>query len=349
MPKHPSHKHQLFPCGSNSRGVLRCERLSLLLWLFSLGAASGQSVVLYLRGGDRITGTIVSESTNRVVLSTKWAKEVVVPAGEILKREAAPAPTEAKSGGVKPVGPAIGALTNAAPRPATAAVSGPLPPLKPKAPTHLSGEAQVGADLVFSERKRQLYSGRFKATYAYDHFRNLFDYTFAYGKTDGLVSDNRMFGTAKTDYDLNKRLYVYNLGGGGYDEVRKIDLHYEFGPGVGYRLVKLTNLVLNAEAGANYQAEYRSDDTKKELFFFRFAENSAWAINGRFSVDEKFEFFPRVEDFEKYRFRFESNLRCGLLSNLAFVVTVLDQYDTQPAHSVAQNDLQLRSSISVKF
>jgi hypothetical protein len=228
-------------------------------------------------------------------------------------------------------------------------VSGPLPPLKPKAPTHLSGEAQVGADLVFSERKRQLYSGRFKATYAYDHFRNLFDYTFAYGKTDGLVSDNRMFGTAKTDYDLNKRLYVYNLGGGGYDEVRKIDLHYEFGPGVGYRLVKLTNLVLNAEAGANYQAEYRSDDTKKELFFFRFAENSAWAINGRFSVDEKFEFFPRVEDFEKYRFRFESNLRCGLLSNLAFVVTVLDQYDTQPAHSVAQNDLQLRSSISVKF
>src|ERR1051326_2719520 len=81
MPKHPSHKHQLFPCGSNSRGVLRCERLSLLLWLFSLGAASGQSVVLYLRGGDRITGTIVSESTNRVVLSTKWAKEVVVPAG----------------------------------------------------------------------------------------------------------------------------------------------------------------------------------------------------------------------------------------------------------------------------
>src|ERR1043166_5272448 len=127
MPKHPSHKHQLFPCGSNSRGVLRCERLSLLLWLFSLGAASGQSVVLYLRGGDRITGTIVSESTNRVVLSTKWAKEVVVPAGEILKREAAPAPTEAKSGGVKPVGPAIGALTNAAPRPGTAAVSGPLP------------------------------------------------------------------------------------------------------------------------------------------------------------------------------------------------------------------------------
>src|ERR1051325_3861833 len=318
MPKHPSHKPQPLRCRNDYTWLF------FLIYFASLTMASAQSVALYLRGGDRITGTIISEDTNRVVLTTKWAKELVVPLGEILKREALAGP-QVKPGEAKPT-PAIGALTNAAPRPGTAGVSGPLQPVKPKSTTHLSGEAQVGVDLVFSQRKRQLYSGRFKATYAYEHFRNLFDYTFAYGKTDGLVSDNRMFGTAKTDFDLSKRLYLYNLGGAGYDEIRKIDLHYEFGPGVGCRLLKLTNLVLKTEVGANYQAEYRSDDTKSELFYYRLAENSAWAINGRFSVDEKFEFFPRVEDLAKYRFRFESNLRCGLLSNLAFVVTVVDQY-----------------------
>jgi len=66
-------------------------------------------------------------------------------------------------------------------------------------------------------------------------------------------------------------------------------------------------------------------------------------------VDEKFEFFPRVDEWEKYRLRFESNLRYALLANLSFVVTVLDQYDTQPALTVTKNDLQLRSSISLKF
>jgi len=316
--------------------------LFLALLFLSLGTALAQPVILQLRGGDRITGTIISEDTNRVVLTNKWAREIVVPIGEIVKREPLLAPA-------KPSPPMVGALTNSAPRPGTALVSGPLPPIKPKSPKHWTGEAQVGTDLVFSEKQRQLYSGRAKVNYLYEHFRNLFDYTFAYGKTDGILSDNRMYGSSKTDFDLGQKIYVYNLGGAGYDQVRKIDLRYEIGPGLGYHLVKLTNFVLNTELGVNYQAQYQSDHTQTELFFYRLAENSAWAINGRFSVDEKFEFFPRVEDWGKYRFRFESNLRYALISNLSFLVTVLDQYDTQPATAVTKNDLQLRSSISLKF
>jgi hypothetical protein len=303
------------------------------------------ATVLQLRGGDRITGTITAEDSTRVIVSNKWSKEIVVPLAEISKRE----PLSAKPSEAKPAGPAMGSLTYSAVRPGTAAVSGPLPSTKPKSTHHWAGEAQFGADLVLSERKRQLYSGRFKVSYGYNQFKNVFDYNFAYGKTDGLLSDNRMAGFAKTDFDLDPRLYVYNLGGAGYDQIRKIDLRYEFGPGVGYRAVKLTNFVLNTECGINYQAQYQSDDTQTELFFFRLAENAAWAINGRFSVDEKFEFFPRVDEWEKYRFRFESNLRYALLGNLAFVVTVLDQYDTQPALNVMRNDLQLRSSVSLKF
>jgi len=323
--------------------------LCLAIWMLLIGSVFAQPVVLYLRGGDRITGTITSENTNRVVLLTKWAGEVVVPVAEILKRETLPATPQVKAVEGKPAttSPPAG-LGNSAPRPGTALVSGPLPPTKPK-PKSLSGEAQVGVDLVFSEKQRQLYSGRFKVAYVYDLFRNLFDYSFAYGKTDGLVSDNRMFGSSKTDFDLGKRIYVYNLGGAGYDEVRKIDLRYELGPGVGYHLIKRTNLVLNTELGVNYQAQYQSDNTQTELFLYRVAENSSWAVNGRVTVDEKFEFFPRIEDWLKYRFRFESNLRYALLGNLAFVVTVLDQYDTQPATKVSNNDLQLRSSVTVKF
>ena len=310
--------------------------------------SAAQPVMLHLRGGDRLTGVIISENTNRVVLSTKWAKEVIVPAGEILKREPLPIAPESKTGEAK-MPPPTATLTNSAPRPGTAVIAGPLAPIKPKPPHHWSGEAQVGVDLVFSERQRQLYSGRLKVGYVYERFRNLFDYNFAYGKTDGLLSDDRMFGSAKTDFDLGRRFYVYNLGGAGFDKVRKIDLRYELGPGLGYHLVKRTNFVLNTEVGINYQAQYQSDNTKTELFYYRLAEYSTWTINGRFSVDEKFEMFPRVDNWEKYRFRFESNLRYTLLSNLAFLITIVDQYDTQPAAGVAKNDLQLRSSISVKF
>jgi putative salt-induced outer membrane protein YdiY len=321
---------------------------ALGIWLAGFTSGWAQPVILYLRSGDRLSGTIIYKDTNGVILATPWAKEIVVPATEILKRET-PTASEAKAGQGKPAGPAFGALTNIDVRPGTLAVSGPLPPVKPNPPKHWGGEAQVGADMVFSERNRQLYSGRFKLTYAYNHFRNLFDCNFAYGKTDGLLSDDRAYGSCKTDYDLSPRTYVYNLGGVGFDKIRKIDLRYEIGPGMGYRVIKLTNFVLNAELGNNYQAQYNSDNTKSELFFYRLAENSTWTVNGHLSVDERVEFFPRVDLSESYRCRFESNFRYALVNHLAFVVTVMDQYDTQPAQGVAKNDLQLRSSISFKF
>src|SRR5580765_2676415 len=44
-------------------------------------------VVLSLRGGDRISGVITAEDTSRVVVTTRWAREVVVPLAEILKRQ----------------------------------------------------------------------------------------------------------------------------------------------------------------------------------------------------------------------------------------------------------------------
>ena len=144
-------------------------------------------------------------------------------------------------------------------------------------------------------------------------------------------------------------MYVYDAAGAGYDEIRKIDHRFAIGPGLGYHLLKLTNFVVNTEAGFNYQAEYRTDDTQTENFYLRLAEQVGWKINTRFSLDEKFEFFPQVENFSQYRFRLESSLKYHLNQNLFLSLTLLDQYDTSPAPGVPQNDLQIRSSIGVKF
>ena len=158
-----------------------------------------------------------------------------------------------------------------------------------------------------------------------------------------------MDGSLKSDYDLTRRLYVYNLAGAGYDEIRRIDLRYETGPGLGYHLVRRTNLVFKTEAGVNYQAQYFDDQTETETFFLRFAEEASWKITPKITFDEKFEYFPQVENFGVYRFRFESNLRYALLNNLFFTVTVIDQYDSAPAEGIPPNDLQVRSTIGVKF
>ena len=310
--------------------VLR--RLVALFIFISLETIRAQTIVLHLRNGDRVTGTIVSENTNQVTLASPLFKEIVVPVAAIERREIVPAeaatPKPPPPAAVKPVPP---------------------PPLTAKPPRHWAGEAQLGMDALFGQKERQLYFGRVKATYAKDWLKNILDFNVSYGKTDGVLSENRMDGTSKTDFNLGKRLFVYNLGGAGHDEVRKIDLRFEEGPGLGYHLITRSNFVLNVESGANYQAQYFSDQTKKENFYFRMAEDLTWKINGRLTWDEKLEYFPRLESGNQYRARFETNLKYLLLQNLSLNLTVIDQYDSDPANGVDKNDLQIRSSLGLKF
>ena len=70
------------------------------LFCLASTAHSADSVILLLRNGDRLTGTIVSQDTNRIVLSTPWIKELIVPLSQISKREPVP-PAQ------KPANPAV--------------------------------------------------------------------------------------------------------------------------------------------------------------------------------------------------------------------------------------------------
>ena len=327
-----------------SHSFLRCAQrwIFIVVCLGCVPSIWAPSVVLLLKNGDRITGKILSEDTNRVVLATSWSKELVVPLKEVSRREQ--------------ITPALNAAETKSPAQVTAQANNPVKPAsavatatRPPASHYWVGDIQLGVDLAFSEKKRQLYTGHAKVTYAKERFRNIFEYDFSYGRTDGIISANRMEGSIRTDFDLGARFYVYNLAGAGYDEIRKIDYRTEIGPGLGYHLVRLTNFVLNTEAGFNYQSQHLTDNSHPELFFYRFAENFNWRIRERLTLDEKLEYLPRVEDLGEYKLRFESNLRYWLRNNLAFIVTVLDQYDTQTAKGVEPNDLQLRSSIGVKF
>jgi hypothetical protein len=170
-----------------------------------------------------------------------------------------------------------------------------------------------------------------------------------YGTTDGLVSANRMEGSVKTDFDIGQRLFVYNLGGAGYDEIRKISLHYEDGPGVGYHLFTLPKFVANVEAGANYQVQDRTGSPDVENFYLRLAEDVTWKISPRVTFSEKFEYTPLATDVNRFRARFESSLTVGIWKNLGVKLTALDLYDTNPAAGVDNNELLLRSAFDVTF
>lgn len=320
----------------------------------SASHAQGESVILHLRNGDRLAGEIVSENTNQVVLATSWIKELPVPVAAILRREpltnAAPV-LAVEQQTVTPAKTNVVAAAKPVPPPVA-----PASPPKPPTPKHWKVNLNVGTDTQFGAHDRQLYTGRLKLTYELPYksdpkkfFRSILDYAVDYGKTDGVKSADRMYGTVKTDFDIGPHLFVYNLGGAGYDDIRKINLEYEEGPGVGYHLFTKPKFVMNVEGGINYQAQHRSSSDNVENFYYRLAEDITWKITSRLTLVEKAELFPQVEDPDKYRARFDATLSFALWENISFNLSVLDLYDTNPAQGVDNNEVQVRSMLGVTF
>ncbi|HEY0455260.1 MAG TPA: DUF481 domain-containing protein [Verrucomicrobiae bacterium] len=330
-------------------GYLRCLALIVVLACVAM-AANADSWTIYLRNGDRLSGVIKSEDARELILTTPWKQEIKLPLDQISRREklpvAAAAPGTALAGSNSPPVAASASTNKVSPamKAALNAVG-----VKPTSPKFWAGDIVLGMNLAFSEKHKQDYNGHAKLTYGRPGFRHILDYDFSYGKVDGQTSAERMDGSSKMDFDIGPRWYVYNIMSAGYDRIRKVDYRFEIGPGAGYHLIKRTNFVFNFEAGIDYQAQHLQDNSHPDVFFYRFAENFNWQIASKVSLDEKFEYFPRVENLPEYKMRFESNLRYALGSYLSLVLTVIDLFEKQPATGVSPNDLQVRSALGIKF
>jgi len=342
-------------------------------------SAQAQDVILHLKNGDRVTGSIVSTNAQEVVLSTPYAERITISASQIARREdqgakavaqppkpapapppasptpaqKAPAPT-AKGGTDAPAPPSSAA---AAPKSSVSKPEEQQPTLGAGLPKFLmdwKGELEVGLNLAFSSKDRQTYAGRFRATHLHTTpskqlLKNDLDYLVSYGRADGVLSDNRMDGSWKIEYDIGKKFLVYNAAGAGFDEVRRIDLRYDVGPGLGYKWVTRTNFVLLTELGGNYQNQMFADDGSKQRYSLRLGEESWWQATSKLRLDEKIEFFPSVDKFGEYRLRGEVNLSYLVRNNVALKLTLIDLYETDPPIGISNNDLQIRSSVGIKF
>jgi putative salt-induced outer membrane protein YdiY len=311
--------------------------LSLALAAFAIVASQAADTIIYLRNGDRLSGKITSENSTDLTLEAGRLGKVVIPIGEISKREE------------------VGAATTAAP--ATNQVSVPVaPPGTPPAavvvtppPKHWNSEIQLGLNLRYTTRDQQEGLVIAKSSYNKGRFREIFDYNFTYGQTEKIRTANRMTGASKTEWDFTPRTYAFGLAGASYDEIRKIDRQFELNPGVGHTWLNSSNLVFKTEIGLGYQDQFFADGSEVNTYAGRLAAIFTWRIWGKLMSDGRVEYFPSLLAADEYRFRFESTLRYPLSKNLSINLVVLDLYDTAAPPGVENNDLQVRSAVGVKF
>jgi len=319
--------------------------------LLGLGTSAGAvNVVVDLRNGDHLTGQLVAQETNHIVVTTSWGGALDIPISAIGGLRTQEGDVLIKSA---PATVAVPTTTPAGNAPPPKSATAPVVAATPK---HWKAHFNLGLNLVYGATDSQLYYGTLSLTYERPYlanpkkyFRNVFDYAVNYGETAGTESANNMSGTDKTDLDVGERLYVYNLGAVGYDDVRKIDLYYSVGPGAGYHLFTRPKWVMNLESGLSYQVQERSAGGNVESLYLRLADDVTWKISPRTTFTQKYEFFQNLENFDQFRFALNANLSYALWQGISLNLTALDLYDTDPAPGVDKNELQIRTSLGISF
>lgn len=318
--------------------------------LFFCFQAVAVNVVVELKNGDRITGELITQETNHVVISTPWAKLLTLPISAIGGLRT----TEGVTLYTPPT--ATNAPAAPAPAPSQAVVAKATKPVPPPKKKYLTTTANFGIDLLLGDKDREIYYARIKSTYVRpfennpkEFFRTTAEYIANYGETDDSKSANNMLGTLQTDFDINTKHYFYNAGNVGYDEIRKIDLQYGVGPGIGRHFWRKASFAFDLESGVNYQVQDRSEGDSPESAYFRVADNLTWKLADRLTFGKKLEFQLSFQDASQFRVRLDSNLSYRLWNTLSLNLTLIDAYDTNPAPGVDQNELQLRSSLGFTF
>ncbi len=361
---------RFFPSPEFARTAVLTLTLTLI-GLWATGSVNAGPVVVTLRNGDRISGDLLSEDTNQLVVLSPFAGRITVPKDAIAQRIDPPA------GASKPAAePTPAAAPTPAPPPAakpattpavhpTATTPPPAPPIPPKptgiaalAPaalrplfTNWHGGLNLGMDIGFGTSDRRTFYLNGNATHTWDRVRDNFEYHVAYGTVNAVQSANRMDGAAKTEADLGvkRRMYVYNQGGAGYDEIRHIDLEFHEGTGLGYKLLQRQHLNLNTEVGIQYQDQSYRNQPRHSFFSVRLGENLVWKPVDKLEIRQGLTYTPDVEDFTVVRIRADLSVAYPVFKRITLNFNLVDLYDSRPPIGVKNNDLQVQTTVGMTF
>jgi Protein of unknown function, DUF481 len=354
------------------RDLRSVASLWFTIWILCLPhcLAAAEAWVVFLKNGDRLTGELVSRNDKRVVIKSAIAGRVTIARGEIdrlvpvseLNRpnisQTSPT-TSAAPPALPPASAPAAAAVKPAPAPAltTSVTTNNSPPQDPFIPgwitgiaTNWHGNFQAGLNLGLGTTDRTTFYANGSAAKKWGRTVSTLTYSAAYGEVNGVQNANMMAGTAKVDVEIspNRRTYAYGQGAGGYDAIRKIDLEYLGGGGLGYRLIDRPKRVLAAELGFQYQSfDYSTSDDLSSVAV-RFGQNLTTTVE-KLTISQRFGFTPSVEDFSNYQVNFFLTFSYPLFKPLTLNLNLVDQYLSKPAAGVQNNDLQIQTTIGITF
>jgi putative salt-induced outer membrane protein YdiY len=171
----------------------------------------------------------------------------------------------------------------------------------------------------------------------------------AYGSANGVANTAMAHGFAQWNHLFSDKWYGYLRGEVLHDDIAQVRYRATVTSGVGYYLIKQTNMTLTAETGPGIVIE-RVGNVDTTYATMRFAEHFERKFNKNSArVWENVEFLPQVDKPSDYLINSEVGIESSLYKNVSLQVYSDDNFNSQPAAGLKRNDVKLVSAVSYKF
>jgi putative salt-induced outer membrane protein YdiY len=336
-----------------AKSILWRSLVVVLSVILSVSAAVDSEIIL--ANGDRVSGTIVEEGTDTVVVETVYAGRIKIARSHIksvnVNRTAGTAPAvPAKPGAAVPAGAPKGAV----------AVKAAVVDRKPagfaghvrRIATGWEGSANIGFSYTSGNSNNITMSTGLRAakTRPQDgvtiYVRSLWNSN--HGSRVNVTTQNAFWGGVRYDRTIDKKIFGFASYDFERDKPKRLDFRSVAGGGIGHRTIRSDHTELEFLVGGAWNRTWQAgadSNTPEGLAGFTFKRK----INDRLRFQNSFTLFQNVTDITERRFIFDATLNADVTKKVGFYITLGDRFNNDPLGTAKKNDFLFTTGMKWNF
>ena len=332
----------------------RLALLSVILISFVIPVAASE---VMLKNGDRVSGRIVDETDDHVVIDTEYAGKITIARRHIDKIAGHIDAAAAK--GPAPVEPSAPAPAARGEKPRQAAAPAALKPrarLSSRGFRALAegweGNANVGFSFTTGNSNNSTMTTGIRAVKSSGednltlYARSLWNSNRGGGRT--VTTQNAFWGGARYDRNLDRRLFGYVSYDFERDRPKGLNLRSVAGGGLGRHVLKNEVTELDLLLGGAWNRTWQTGDntdTPEAVAGLGFKHR----FHEKLRFQNSLTFYQNVTDRNEYRVIMDTTVSADVTKRVGVFITIGDRFNNDPLRSARRNDFLFTTGMKWNF
>jgi putative salt-induced outer membrane protein YdiY len=322
-----------------------------------------------LKNGDRLSGKIIKQDAEILVLQTEFAGTITISKSNIAKhikdediiKEIVPAQKTLEEKAADRKGGKDDTEEIATEKAAEAAKADPAEPETEKASkkrglgitTGWDGNANVGFSLTSGNSSNTLFTAGMRAekpgeSSKWTTYANTLWNRNKIGALNQTTS-NAIWGGLRYDRNITKKVFAFGSFDFERDRPQRLNMRTVLGGGLGYHAIQNDRTSLDLFSGLAYNRTWYVGPNKNaaELLI---GDSFKHAFNDKVRFQQGFVVYPNLSDTGKFRFVFDSTLSADVTKRIGWFVSIGDRYNSAPPFiTIKKSDFLFATGLKMAF